>query len=300
MATEFGRLEVVHLREAWQHEALKFTPWLATNLDRLSDALGVPLELVRAEAPVTSFSADILARNPDDDSIVLIENQLEESDHGHLGQIMTYLAGLSAKIVVWIAPKFRDAHRSAIQWLNENTSEPFAFFAVEVRVVRIGNSRMAPVFDVVERPNGWQRSVQERAREAQPLSPLGEVRRAFWTHFLARCPSEQENGPPGAGGSRWCKPTSGGLVVAQYFAQGRVGIFVRGRKNISSDDIALELEPHRKRLEKALGAPINGGTYLFLKTLSIDTSDRTNWDRMSDWLHKQADLYSVAIREVTE
>ena len=266
----------------------------------MGDALGIPLELVQTEAPVITFAADIHARNPDDDSIVLVENQLEESDHGHLGQIMTYLAGLSAKTVVWVAPKFRDAHRSAIKWLNENTADPFAFFAVEVRVVRIGNSSMAPLFEVVERPNTWERSVQEQARDAQPRSEFGELRKALWTYFLGRCPSEQVNGPPRATGSRWRNPTPSDLVVAQYITRDRVGVFVCGGRGVASEDVARELEPLRVRLERVLGAPINDGDYLFIKRLKINTADRANWDRMSDWLHEQADAYVAALEQVTE
>jgi hypothetical protein len=185
---DFGRLETVPVRTAWAREATVFTPWLAQNLDRLSDALGIPLELVQAEAPVTTFSADLLARNAADGSVVLIENQLEDTDHLHLGQIMTYLAGLEAHTVVWVSPRFREAHISAIRWLNEHTSEPFSFFAVEVRVVRIGNSPLAPVFEVVERPCDWERTVQEQARATGQLSGVGEFRKAFWTHFLAGYP----------------------------------------------------------------------------------------------------------------
>ncbi len=294
---DFGRLETVPVRSAWGHEASHFTPWLAANLDRLGDALGIPLEHVETEAPVTTFSADIVARNSVDGSNVLIENQLEDSDHGHLGQIMTYLAGLSAETVVWVAPKFREAHLSAIKWLNENTTEPFSFFAVEVRVVRIGDSPIAPVFDVLERPNAWERSVQERARESRPRGSFKESRIAFWTHFLARFPSEQVYGPANGVGSRWRSPTSRGLVVAQYIAQGRVGVFVRGDWGVSSEETTRELEPYRDRLEQALGESIDG-RYPLIKRLPIDTNDPANWDQMSDWLHKEADRYVATLEEV--
>lgn len=109
---EFGTLADAPLREAWAHEAHAFTPWLAANLDRLSATIGIPLELTGTEMRVGTFSADILARNPMDDSVVLIENQLEGSDHTHLGQIMTYLAGLETHTMVWVAPSFREEHLS--------------------------------------------------------------------------------------------------------------------------------------------------------------------------------------------
>ena len=104
---ELGNLEEVDLRQAWPHEARSFTPWLSENIEMLSSVIGIPLELEGQEVAVEQFSADILARNPRDDSRVLIENQLEQSDHGHIGQIMTYLAGLDVNTVIWIAAGFR-------------------------------------------------------------------------------------------------------------------------------------------------------------------------------------------------
>ena len=141
---EFGELKNVNLREVWGHEANDFTPWLAANIERLSKAIGVPMELEETEVDVERFSADVVARNPSDDSRVLIENQLEVSDHTHLGQILTYLAGLEARTVVWIARKFHESHRSAIRWLNDHTVETFAFFAVHCAWCR-SPTRRGPV-----------------------------------------------------------------------------------------------------------------------------------------------------------
>ena len=186
----FGTLENVPVRSAWTHEARGFTPWLAQNLDALSRAIGIPLEMTGTEVAVESFSADILARNPDDGSIVLIENQLEVTDHAHLGQIMTYLSGLEAQIIIWVAPEFRDPHLAAIRWLNARTVDPYAFFAVRLRVVRIGDSPFAPLFDVLERPNDWSRSLQEVVREARAPTELGALRRDFWSRLLERHPDE--------------------------------------------------------------------------------------------------------------
>jgi hypothetical protein len=297
-STDFGRLETVPVRTAWVHEASAFTPWLAENLVRLSEALCIPLELVGTEVRVTRFAADIMARNVADGSTVLIENQLEESDHGHLGQIMTYLAGTEAKTVVWIAPRFYDAHISAIHWLNEHTADPFSFFAVEVRVVRIGNSPLAPVFEVIERPNDWERTIQEQARANRQLSSAGEFRKSFWTHFLAHYPSEQAGGPASGTPSRWRSPTTRGLVVAQYLGQSNVGVFIRAGRSVPPDAALRELEPYQDELEHALSAPIHEKNLFFIKYLPIDSSDRGNWDRMSDWLHEQADAYVAALERV--
>jgi hypothetical protein len=171
---------------------------------------------------------------------------------------------------------------------------------VQVRVVRIGESPLAPVFDVIERPNVWERSVQERVRESRPRASFTEFRQAFWTHFLARYPSEQVYGPANGSGSRWRSPTSDGLVIAQYIAQDRVGVFVRGARGVPVEDTEQQLEPYRERLEHMLGEPINGNNFFFIKSLRLDTNDRANRDRMSDWLHEQADKYEAAIKEAAE
>ena len=160
MSGTFGDLHDIPLRDAWAHEALDFTPWLAENLDRLGEALGIRMELVAQEQRVTKYSADIVARDTLDDSLVLIENQLEWTDHGHLGQIITYLGGVDARTVVWIARDFEAAHLAAVDWLNRNTLGDYRFFAVRLRTVRIADSPIAPIFEVVGRPNEWQRDVR--------------------------------------------------------------------------------------------------------------------------------------------
>jgi hypothetical protein len=155
-----GRLEPVPLREVWSSEPYAFDPWLAQpeNLQFLADALGLPgLELVYAQHPVGPFYADLVCRVIDTDHVVLIENQLDQADHRHLGQVLTYAPHVDAKICVWVAEKIRDEHRAAVDWLNRITAEGHAFFGVEVKAVRIGDSLPAPLFDVVAKPNDWSR-----------------------------------------------------------------------------------------------------------------------------------------------
>ena len=186
---EFGRLEDLSLRDAWSHEAQDFTPWLAGNIKHIAEAVGIPLELTDQEVRVDAFAADILASNPQDGSVVLIENQLEQTDHTHLGQIMTYLAGLEAQTVIWIASAFREPHLSAIRWLNEHTEDGFSFFAVRLRVVKIGDSLFAPIFEVVEKPNDWNRQLEGQARAVSSgTSLLGDSRLAYWKTYKERKP----------------------------------------------------------------------------------------------------------------
>ena len=294
----FGTLADVALREAWAHEAHSFTPWLAANLDRLSAAIGIPLELTGTETRVGTFSADILARNPGDDSVVLIENQLEGSDHTHLGQIMTYLAGLETHTMVWVAPSFRDEHLSAIRWLNEHTVDPFAFFAVRLRVVRIGDSPFAPLFEVVERPNNWERQLADQRRSVEgSRSELGQHRLDFWTHYCNRHPVY---GTADAASSRWAALQGTEGVVVQYLARSEVGVFVRPPRGGSMEDLGRELAPSLERLSADLGAPTGGQTSFLSKGLKVDSLDHANWDRMADWLDEQTRAYQAAFARLQE
>lgn len=296
----FATLDDVPLIEAWAHEAHEFTPWLAENLGRLSAVIGIPLELTDTEVAVESFSADILARNPQDGSAVLIENQFKPSDHGHLGQIMTYLAGLGASTIIWIAPSFREPHLSAIRWLNEHTEEPFAFFAVQLRVVRIENSPMVPLFDVIERPNHWDRKVQESARQAKEPTEIGNFRREFWAHMLTRHPDEGDPSKPYAASSRWHELPDHKLAVVQYISKSGPGIFIRCPRGGDDEAAAELLDPYERQLEDQLGASMNAANprYLFIKNLQIDATSKANWDRMADWLHSEADRYEAALKNV--
>lgn len=160
-----GRLRhVANARDVWTSEAGDFTPWLAENLDVLADELGMSLTLLTTEVPVGDFRLDIQAQTHDG-RVVIVENQLERTDHGHLGQLLVYASGLEASAVVWVAPKFRDDHRRTLDWLNERTDTGVDFFGVEVSVVQIGETGpRAPVFEVVARPNDWQKGVKEVSR----------------------------------------------------------------------------------------------------------------------------------------
>lgn len=161
MKKEFGRLVKVPLREGWRNEANDFTPWLAgsENLALLGETIGIDLLLDSVEKQVGSFRADILCKDSANDSWVIIENQLEKTDHNHLGQIITYAAGLEASTVIWISNRFTEEHRAALDWLNEVTTERAQFFGVEVELWQIGDSAVAPKFNIVCKPNQWSRVV---------------------------------------------------------------------------------------------------------------------------------------------
>ena len=180
-----GRLEKIDLREIWTSEAVDFTPWLARpeNLEVLASALGLELEVEAQEKEVGPFRADILCKDLDGDSWVLIENQLERTDHTHLGQLLTYAAGLQAVTIIWVAARFSEEHRASLDWFNEITDERFRFFGLEVELWKIGSSPAAPKFNVVSKPNDWTRSVSKAARRIsdEPVSETKALQLKYWT-----------------------------------------------------------------------------------------------------------------------
>lgn len=182
---QLGRLEKIDLRNVWQSEAGDFTPWLARdeNLSLLGDTINIELELEAQEKNVGPFRADLLCKDTLSDSWVLIENQLERTDHRHLGQLMTYAAGLKAVTIVWVADRFTEEHRAALDWLNAITDDRFNFFALEVELWQIGDSSIAPKFNVVSKPNDWSRSIASAARDVDHsnLSELKLQQQAYWT-----------------------------------------------------------------------------------------------------------------------
>jgi len=182
-----GRLERVDVRDAWPGEASHFTPWLAQpeNVTLLGEAIGIELEVESQETNVGPYRADILCRDTVNGHYVLVENQLERTDHNHLGQLLSYAAGLQAVSIVWVASHFTDEHRAALDWLNDKTQAGFDFFGLEIELWRIGASQMAPKFNVVSQPNDWSKSVKEQAIAAQSgqFTETQQRHLEFWTQF---------------------------------------------------------------------------------------------------------------------
>jgi hypothetical protein len=177
-----GRVSSVDVRHIWPHEERDFTPWLLEHSKVLEQALGIDIELHHREERIGDFSLDIIGRDLSSDAPLIIENQLEPSDHRHLGQLLTYASGSDAGTIVWIARSFSEPHRSALDWLNAHTSDGIRFFGIEIRAIRVDDSRPAPVLEVVARPNDWERRV---ASSTKPLSPKMELYREFWDRYLA-------------------------------------------------------------------------------------------------------------------
>ena len=181
---ELGTIKKVDIREVWPNEAADFTPWLAENLATLGKALGLDLEFQAQEAPVGGYSLDILARDVRSGRPVVIENQLGQTDHTHLGQLLTYAAGFDANVIVWIAKEFRDEHRQALDLLNHRTGEESEFFGVEVELWKIAESPAAVNFNLVSTPNEWRKQTVNSPRAGGPVSEKGEKYREFFQGLI--------------------------------------------------------------------------------------------------------------------
>ncbi|NPD47611.1 DUF4268 domain-containing protein [Lentimicrobium sp. S6] len=181
---KIGRLKKVDLRGIWAGEATDFTPWLAKedNIALLSETVGIELEVISEEKSVGPFRADILCKSTIDDTYVLIENQLEKTDHNHLGQLMTYAAGLEAVTIIWISSKFTDEHRAALDWLNRVTDEKLRFFGIEIEAYQIGESIPAPLFQMVSKPNDWTKAIHSEQKHTD-LTPTKELNLEYWSEM---------------------------------------------------------------------------------------------------------------------
>ncbi len=180
---KLSKLEKVDLREVWKHEALDFTSWLAMpeNLELLSDEIGIDISLIQTEASVGNFNVDILAEEDNTGRKIIIENQLESTDHDHLGKIITYASGFDAEILVWIVKNVRDEHKQAIDWLNEHTDSNINIFVIQMEVWKISDSPYAPKFHVVAQPNDWAKAIKTVTHSE--LSDTKIMQLDYWKKF---------------------------------------------------------------------------------------------------------------------
>jgi len=292
-----GRLTPVSPREVWANEAQHFTPWLLQNADVLSDLLGMDLALEVAEHRVGGFSLDLLGRDESTGEVVIVENQLEGSDHIHLGQLLTYAAGTKPTTIVWVAASFRPEHRAALDWLNERTDEDTRFFGVELGVVRIGDSQPAPSFRLVAQPNDWEKTVKVATSQSEALSGKQELYRALWTQWLERLHSERPGWsratrPPRDSWFTMSTGVSGATYYTSFTRQGLSSELVFESPDDATNTARFELLAAQKdRLEAAYGGGLDWQPLPGRKATRVadylpdaDVAVREEWDTYVEWL----------------
>lgn len=295
---QLDRLRRLPPREAWPNEATDFTPWLASedNFDILAETL----HLIDAEVEITehgigSFSADILAR--DQDGYVLVENQLEQTDHTHLGQILTYLAGLEGPVkVIWISTKVRDEHRAAVDWLNAHTPDEFSFFAVEIELLQIATSPAAPIFHVVAKPNEWSRHVAKRSRQVSEAA--NSERQQWYLRFWEGLAEYRARHDPSY------RPRTPSKNVLWTFSVGKAEFYINLYANLNDNRINTtlgcktdvdrlafdDLLSQQEDIEAEFGEPLiwnrndeNVHWHIVIERLDIDLNDEGRWEEYYAW-----------------
>lgn len=295
--TNLGRLQKVELRDIWKTEDRDFTPWLAQeqNMAVLSETLMMDLEVEAQEQNVGPFRADILCKDTNDDSWVLIENQLERTDHTHLGQLLTYAAGLDAVTIVWIAAKFTDEHRAALDWLNDHTDDKIRFFGLEVELWKIGESVAAPKFNIISKPNEWTRSISRASSriESEVVAEFKKMQIEFWTEFVESIK-----------GSKIIKPRKPSAQNWYNVSVGRSGMHLCTTINTRTESITAEvylpsedakaffflLHDMKDEFETKLGFPMTWSQQdgrkvcrIYTTLENTDIFDRSKWPDFHKW-----------------
>lgn len=282
-----GRLEKVDLRRVWADEARDFTPWLAReeNIALLSDAIGLDLEVEETEKRVGSFAADIVCRESGTEHQVLIESQFGETDHDHLGKLITYAAGLDAATIIWIAGDLREEHRAALDWLNDNTTKAVEFLGIEIELYRIGDSLPAPKFYIVSKPNKWTKATRQSSK-------LYRIRLEYWTQFCALV--EKRGGPvkPAEPRDSWIRHS---VRPGFNFDMGN-----NSRKKTIHINVNLteadyeEMEKDKELIELEAGEKFEWrqrNSQIYLRKYSCDIWDRNSWPEQHEWLYDKLQLF---------
>ena len=302
----------VPLREAWKHEAGEFTPWLAQpeNLERLADELGLgELVCVATEHRIGDFKLDMLCNDGTDQ--IIVENQLEETDHKHLGQLISYAAGVEAKKVIWIAESFRPEHMAALRFLNENTTEDLAFFGVQVELWRIGDSALAPKFEIIVKPDNWSKSSREQAKAITDASPARQLKLQFWQALHARlsqvAPQIKMHTPKARhylNSSSFRSHVNLGVAVNIRSERLFVELYLGGDEAKSR---FAELLAQRQNIESQLGFKLEwmelpdakaSRLALFHEDASIEDEDR--WEEYINWVIKNLTKMDQVLRPIVK
>jgi hypothetical protein len=308
---QLGRIERVNLRSIWTSEDKHFTPWLAEreNLELLGEALGMELELEAQEKYVGPFRADILCKNTaEQDSWVIIENQIEKTDHKHLGQLITYASGLRASTVVWISEEFCEEHRAALDWLNQMADKSARFLGLEVELWKIGNSPAAPRFKVVCKPNDWETTVRRAAETLtdDEATPSQNLRIRYWTAFRTFLQERKSKlRPQKPARDHWYSfsiGTSRAHTAALLITRdNKIGVEL----TINSEDaksLFSELLTQKESIETTIGNPLDWREMPEKKASRVclfkpaDPYDESNWPEQFAWLQNALEKFDEAFR----
>ena len=260
------------------------------------------LELEGQELNVGDFRADMLCRNAADGSRVLIENQLEKTDHSHLGQILTYATGLDVHAVIWIAKTFREEHSAVLDQLNEIAGEKFRYFGIEIRVWQIGDSTPAPQFEIVSKPKNWRRTISRKPeRAASKVTPeiLLQLERFWgqWSDYMTQIGNPLKYPQAGPWSYLNFEPERYGneFYIDAYRIHEKkeigFGLYI-GKASFHL------LKEQQEEIEREFGEPLEWdedsqrrSPAIFLRKTNIDLTDETDWPNQHEWLASKLELF---------
>lgn len=293
MDKNLSKLNRVEIRKIFKDEARDFTPWLATeeNIKLLSDEIGIEIKTIEIEAGVGKYSADILAEEEGTGRKIVIENQLDVTNHDHLGKILTYSSGRDAEIIIWITTNFREEHQKAIAWLNEHTDENIAFFAIKIELWQIDNSNPAAKFEVLEKPNEWAKIMKQSY--TNELTDTRLLQLDFWSKLKLHIKEKDKN-------MRLQTPRPQHWYdISMGSSDAHIGLTVNTRENSMGCEIYISrnkelfnyLKDRKNKIEKILGdlewvdAPVASRIKIINEKFNLENKD--NWDNYFAWLHEQ-------------
>jgi hypothetical protein len=297
--TQISKLKKVDLRTAWSHEALDFTQWLSLedNLSLLGEEVGISIKLLQTEANVGRYNVDILAEEENSGRKIIIENQLEDTNHDHLGKIVTYASGYDAEIIIWIVKDYREEHRKAIDWLNEHTDEKISFYLIKLELWQIEDSNPAPKFDIVAKPNQWAKVIKS-TENSEEYTETKIKQFEFWTQFKdyvkSKDPKVRLQTPRY---QHW-------YDVSMGSSEAHVTLTINSIKNLSACELYISrnkaifnfLTEQKEKIEDEIGEKAewvdsNVASSIKIRKEFVEILDTKNNNEIFEWLYQKTKLF---------
>ena len=301
---KLSKVTKINPRDIWKHEALDFTQWLVKeeNIDNLCEVLDLNLENIKAEGSAGRYNVDIVADEIDNNCKVIIENQLESTDHKHLGQLLTYASAFDASIIIWLVTDFTEEHRQAIDWFNRNINENISFFLIQIEVIKIDESQPAPVFKIISEPNNWGKNIK-KSSSGDKISDLKLMQKDFWAELksyatknkpnlsFGRTPRAQHWYNISFGTSR-CHialtiNTTKNYIGCEIYIRNDMALFENFSKNKEKINEEIRSDLEWMELPNATASRIQS-------KLHCDPKDKEKWDTYFEWCVNEVSKFSSA------
>ncbi len=308
---ELGHLKTVELRSVWGHEALDFTRWLAKdeNINILADELDIEIENVKPEESAGRYSVDIIADEVNTKRKVIIENQLESTDHKHLGQLLTYASAHDASIIIWVVKDYTEEHKQAIDWFNRHMPEEISFFLVKIELWQIGNSHPAPKFNIISQPNAWAKTLKKAASQDKGSpSDLKLLQQRFWQSLKEYVNLKTEKSSVNYGRTprpqHWYDISFGtskaniSLTFNSRSSQIGCELYIKNDESIYS-----KIQSDKVKILADLGDDVEfmdltgSSAFRIIKTYGCDPFDENKWNEYFEWLNTHAAKFQKTFKK---